>query len=227
MLANSTYYLFRFQQLQLEIPYTNQWVDIPSPWTYLLSIGSCFLYLFLITIVFSKDQIKIYKRICENALCSFIFIFTLCIRCCTPTYAANGTDNQLESLYLYPGSTLATRHLDHLYHLQTLGMVRHGDFNCQGTFVEKDWLSPHLSSCHNLSFISLRNESARRRKKWCSIQRFRSYVDVLPFRLSFTKDLSTADHSITDPATCFVDIYLAYYTRCLSTLSKFSSGELD
>ena len=36
----------------MEIPLTTQTIHISPPWTYVISIGSCFLYLFFITMVF-------------------------------------------------------------------------------------------------------------------------------------------------------------------------------
>ncbi|CAF2513477.1 unnamed protein product [Rotaria sp. Silwood2] len=45
-------YLFRFEHIQIEIPYANMMIDIYKPWTYIVSFGSCLLYMFLIMIIF-------------------------------------------------------------------------------------------------------------------------------------------------------------------------------
>jgi hypothetical protein len=45
-------YSFVFEQLQMEIPYTNHIINIFPPWTYVISLGSCFVYLFLVTTIF-------------------------------------------------------------------------------------------------------------------------------------------------------------------------------
>jgi hypothetical protein len=49
---NSSLYLFRFKHSQIEIPYTNIMINIFPPWTYIISFGSCLLYMFLITVIF-------------------------------------------------------------------------------------------------------------------------------------------------------------------------------
>ena len=49
---SSPVYLFVFEHLHVEIPYTDQVLHLYPPWTYLISLGSCLLYAFLITAVF-------------------------------------------------------------------------------------------------------------------------------------------------------------------------------
>jgi hypothetical protein len=51
-MSNTSKYLFRFDHLKVEIPYTDYIINIHPPWTYMISIGSCLLYIFLITIIF-------------------------------------------------------------------------------------------------------------------------------------------------------------------------------
>ncbi|CAF0820890.1 unnamed protein product [Adineta ricciae] len=49
---SSPYYLFLFERFQMEIPYKQEMIHLYPPWTYAISIGSCLVYLFLITAVF-------------------------------------------------------------------------------------------------------------------------------------------------------------------------------
>ena len=51
-MSKSPTYSFHFDHIQIEIPYTNILISIVPPWTYIIGIGSCFLYLFLITTFF-------------------------------------------------------------------------------------------------------------------------------------------------------------------------------
>ena len=49
---SSPLYLFVFEHFQMEIPYINHTVHLFPPWTYIISLGSCLFYLFLITMIF-------------------------------------------------------------------------------------------------------------------------------------------------------------------------------
>ncbi|CAF3633002.1 unnamed protein product [Rotaria socialis] len=51
-MSNTSLYSFRFEHTEIEIPYTDIIFHIYPPWTYIISFGSCLLYLFLISIVF-------------------------------------------------------------------------------------------------------------------------------------------------------------------------------
>src|ERR1700722_10066568 len=75
-MSNTSLYLFRFEHLQIEIPYTNTIINIYSPWSYIISIGSCLLYLVLITTIF-----PLYKSKFDNSFAklhhTLLFLYSL------------------------------------------------------------------------------------------------------------------------------------------------------
>jgi hypothetical protein len=58
MMSDSPIYSFHFDHFQTEIPYTNITINIIPPWTYILTFGSCLLYLFLIVTIFPLFKSK-------------------------------------------------------------------------------------------------------------------------------------------------------------------------
>lgn len=61
-MSDSSLYRFRFDHIQVEIPYTEIIINIYSPWSYILSIGSCFVYLALITTIFPLFKSKFNQK---------------------------------------------------------------------------------------------------------------------------------------------------------------------
>jgi len=57
-MLNLPLYSFLFEHFQIEIPYTNISINMFPPWTYIISIGSCLLYLVLITTIFPLFKSK-------------------------------------------------------------------------------------------------------------------------------------------------------------------------
>ncbi len=57
-MSNTSFYLFRFKHFEMEVPYSDIIIKILPPWTYIISLGSCLLYLFLITIIFPLFKSK-------------------------------------------------------------------------------------------------------------------------------------------------------------------------
>ncbi|CAF0821798.1 unnamed protein product [Rotaria sordida] len=79
-MSDTSLYLFRFKHIQIEIPYTNIIINIYSPWSYIISFGSCLLYIFLITIIFplltSKLSLKM-KNFFSKIHYIFLFLYSL------------------------------------------------------------------------------------------------------------------------------------------------------
>lgn len=73
---SSLLYSFRFDRLQADLPYINQRLDIKAPWCQLLSIGSCFIYFILITIIFPLLKNRWHQRI-ATIHHSLLFIYSL------------------------------------------------------------------------------------------------------------------------------------------------------
>lgn len=82
---SSLLYSFRFDQLYFEIPYIGQIVDIRTPWSQLLSIGSCLIYLVLITMIFPFFRTRWHETIAKIHH-SFLFIYSLVIFCSSLYY---------------------------------------------------------------------------------------------------------------------------------------------
>ena len=51
-MMSTPFYSFQFHHLKLDVPYTDIVIDIRSPWSYGLSLGSCLVYVILITWIF-------------------------------------------------------------------------------------------------------------------------------------------------------------------------------
>jgi hypothetical protein len=83
-MSNSSLYLFRLEHFQIEIPYTNIIMNIFPPWTYIISFGSCLLYMFLITIIFPLFTAKLSLK-SKNSFAKihytllFLYSFFACI----------------------------------------------------------------------------------------------------------------------------------------------------
>ena len=77
-MSNTTDYPFRLDHIHMDIPYTNWALDIYPPWTYLLSFGSCLVYLFLISTVFPLFKTKFTKSFATNHY-ALLFLYSLVI----------------------------------------------------------------------------------------------------------------------------------------------------
>ena len=58
IMSKSPLYAFYFEHFQVEIPYSDIRISIVPPWTYAIGIGSCFVYLLLITTLFPWFKTK-------------------------------------------------------------------------------------------------------------------------------------------------------------------------
>ena len=70
------FYSFRFDRLKFYVPYADLLVDISSPWSYLLSIGSCVVYLFLTIFIF-PSFIPRAKHLLGKLHHSLLFFYSL------------------------------------------------------------------------------------------------------------------------------------------------------
>lgn len=78
------FYSFRYNRIQFDIPFTNIIVDLQSPWSQIMSIGSCFVYLVLIIGVFPLIRPRNFESIGKlhhillffYSLASFLSVFS-------------------------------------------------------------------------------------------------------------------------------------------------------
>ncbi len=75
-MSNTTLYPFQFNHIQMEVPYMDIVINIYPPWTYILTLGSCLLYLFLITIIFPLFKSKFTKSFATNHY-ALLFLYSL------------------------------------------------------------------------------------------------------------------------------------------------------
>ncbi|UJR08622.1 hypothetical protein I4U23_012881 [Adineta vaga] len=79
-------YSFLFKHFRMEIPYTDQTINISPPWTYVISFGSCLLYLFIISIIFplftsklSPKSIHFFAKLHHVLLFFYSLFASLCV----------------------------------------------------------------------------------------------------------------------------------------------------
>jgi hypothetical protein len=81
-MSDTSIYKFRFKQTKIEIPYTDVIINILPPWTYIISLGSCLLYLFLIIIIFPSLTSKLsptFKTSFAKIHYSLLFLYSLVV----------------------------------------------------------------------------------------------------------------------------------------------------
>jgi hypothetical protein len=73
---STSIYSFRFKHFQVEIPYTDININIYSPWTYIISFGSCLFYMFLVLFIFPLFTPK-FKKSFAKIHHTLLFLYSL------------------------------------------------------------------------------------------------------------------------------------------------------
>ncbi len=84
-MSNTSLYEFHFEHFQMEIPYTNHIINIFPPWTYVISYGSCLLYLFVIASIFPLLESKLssnFKQSFAKIHHVLLFVYSLFASSC-------------------------------------------------------------------------------------------------------------------------------------------------
>jgi hypothetical protein len=69
-------YSFRFHHLKFDIPYTNIIVELTSPWSYIVSWGSCLIYLLLIVSIFPRLKSRLSPTVSKLHY-ALLFVYSL------------------------------------------------------------------------------------------------------------------------------------------------------